>query len=238
MNPNWQYELYIDTTPTAVNHTWAQLGGGLENFQQALNEVIKQVQYLNGAGWGESQVLGAAPSITLDGQRKVGNSAQDYIFDSDVQYAFGSARDTYLKIVEPSGRQIVWECTIVRANASGGPAVDGDAVAVEIHTKGAPVITEDTDVIGVLYVVSQEGLVSGSTQLYVNPPITGGNSYVYKTAAYVTLPGKGDDLSSGWTAWNGTDEIAATTGNEIVVAEVDGATLAVKAGKQTVYSLA
>lgn len=236
MNSNWEYGLYIDTTPAGVDRTWAALGAGIENVSRAMNAVIQQVQYYADRGWGRSRVHGAAPTISLTGQRVVGDVAQDYIFSTDVQYAFGSARETNIKVVEPGGREIVQAVTIAEADESAGESANGNAISITLHTNGAPVITESGEVIGILAVVSLAGVAAGSTRLYINPLLTGGNSYVYRTGAYVPLPAYGANLSSGWTAWNGEDEILATSGNQIVVAEIGATSLAKKAGKATVIA--
>ena len=44
--------------------------------------------------------------------------------------------------------------------------------------------------------------------------------------------------TSGYTNWNGTDEITATTGQKIVVVEVDSENKAKKGGQATVTSKA
>lgn len=93
--------------------------------------------------------------------------------------------------------------------------------------------------IGVLSVQSIAGSDTGDTMIVVTPVKDSGNTYVYKTGASVTLPAYDevcDTSSGGWTAWNGTDEIAATNGQQIVVAEVAAGNKARKAGKATVVS--
>ena len=93
--------------------------------------------------------------------------------------------------------------------------------------------------IGVLSVQSVAGSDTGDTMIVVTPVKDRGNTYVYKTGASVTLPAYDevcDTSSGGWTAWNGTDEIAATNGQQIVVAEVAAGNKARKAGKATVVS--
>lgn len=88
-----------------------------------------------------------------------------------------------------------------------------------------------------LTVTSTAGSSSGKTKITVVPAIESGHSYVYKAGEGVALPVSGEDCSS-WTDWNGTDDITATTGNAIVIAEVDGADKAVKAGSATVTAKA
>ena len=62
-----------------------------------------------------------------------------------------------------------------------------------------------------------------------------GNSYKYKVDAAV--PVAGADCSA-WTDWNGTADITAATGKTLVIVEVDGNGLAVKAGSVTVTAKA
>ena len=78
---------------------------------------------------------------------------------------------------------------------------------------------------------------SGKTKITVSPTLTAGNSYKYKVADNATLPAVGQSVKS-WTAWNGTDEIAAATGKEICVVECDSAYRAVKGGVATVTAKA
>ncbi len=81
--------------------------------------------------------------------------------------------------------------------------------------------------------------VVGKTAITVTPVKEAGNSYVYKTASAVALPMYDDVLTTGWTAWAGVIELTATTGDEIVIAEVTTSDkLARKAGKDTVISKA
>lgn len=93
---------------------------------------------------------------------------------------------------------------------------------------------------GGLTVTSVAGTASGDTKITVNPAKATGNSYVYKTASEVTAPKVADhcDTTTGYTAWNGTADITATTGNKIVIVEVDEDGLAIKAGIATVTAKA
>lgn len=112
--------------------------------------------------------------------------------------------------------------------------LDSEADA-EAYVKGLLGIENPNPTLGTLTVSSAAGSTAGQTAITVQPTITQGNHYVYQTGASVTLPAEyGADVSSGWTAWNGTDEITATTGNEIGIVEADSGNKAVKAGKTTV----
>lgn len=86
-------------------------------------------------------------------------------------------------------------------------------------------------------VVASAAGVTGKTAITVNPgKLVAAHTYVSKTAESVDLPAYGAALTTGWTAWDGTAEITATTGHEIVIAEIDAANKAVAAGKATVVS--
>lgn len=93
--------------------------------------------------------------------------------------------------------------------------------------------------IGELTVNSVAGTsASGKTKVTVSPSLSAGNSYKYKTASSVTVPEVGAECKSGYTAWDGVSEITATTGNKILIVEVDANNKAVKAGSATVASKA
>lgn len=109
----------------------------------------------------------------------------------------------------------------------------------EAAIKKALGIAGTNPTLGVLTVSSAEGTETGETKITVTPPKSNNNHYVYKTGATVDLPADyGADVSSGWTAWNGTDDIAAATGNEIGIVEADAGNKAVAAGKTTVTAKA
>ena len=84
-----------------------------------------------------------------------------------------------------------------------------------------------------LTVISLAGTEAGQTVITVSPAMTNGNSYKYKTAETVAFP-ESDDPTADYTAWDGASEIAATTGNEILIVEVDGTGAVKNAGKATV----
>lgn len=92
--------------------------------------------------------------------------------------------------------------------------------------------------LGELTVNSVEGATVGNTKITVTPTIEEGHSYKYKVASNPTMPTYDQVCSSGYTNWNGTDEITATTGQKIVVVEVDSDNKAKKTGEATITSKA
>ena len=143
------------------------------------------------------------------------------------------------------GETIEWQTTELTANVMRDDAakhawqmqstpMDTEADA-EAAIKDALNITNPSPTLGTLTVSSAAGSTTGETSITVTPAITYGNHYVYQTGASVTLPSTyGTDVSTGWTAWNGMDDIAATTGNEIGIVEANAQNQAVAAGKTTV----
>lgn len=74
--------------------------------------------------------------------------------------------------------------------------------------------------IGTFAVTSEAGAV-GKTVLTVDDVLEVGMKYKYKTAATVADPTLDAVLTTGWTAWDGVEEITATSTHNIVVAKVD-----------------
>lgn len=92
-----------------------------------------------------------------------------------------------------------------------------------------------TPILGSLTVSSVVGATDGNTKLTVTPPLSVDHVYVYKTGSGLTIPSYDEDLFL-WTSWNGTDDIPATHGADLIVAEVTVEGKARKAGITTVVS--
>lgn len=113
----------------------------------------------------------------------------------------------------------------------------GALVDLLVNPVSPDTMPEGTAALGGLTVVSVAGASSGETAVYVNPGKAPGNSYKYVTGeAPLEYPAYG--TAPAGTAWNGTDEISAATGNEIMVIECNSAGNAVKAGVATVTAAA
>lgn len=235
---NYNYKVEIDITPSS-DPTWAEMYAGWKNLKESLNEVLHQATYFGDGGWGSTDVTGGQMTTTLAGVRMTGDAAQDYIFSNAVRYNWGSARKTNLRITAPDGAMVLWPITLAKIENSSGDANGAGDISVDLHGNGAPEVISGGLVIEPLVVVSVEGSLSGDTAIYVNPAIEAENSYKYKTAASVDIPVLDTVLTTGWTTWDGLAEITASTGNQIVIAEVETATnKAKKAGKAVVTALA
>lgn len=75
--------------------------------------------------------------------------------------------------------------------------------------------------LGTLTLTSVAGAESGDTAVTVAEDLGSGHVYLYKTAAEATLPALDAVLSEGYTLWDGVSDITATTGDDILIVEVD-----------------
>lgn len=121
--------------------------------------------------------------------------------------------------------------------------LDSDAATaltgIKVKTSPAVVRPSVFGKFDTLTVESEAGTAVGDTKLTVaGHTLDSGESYVYKTHATVAPTVKlGDDLT-GWTAWDGDDDITATTGHKITVAVKGADGKAVAAGSTEVTSKA
>ncbi len=88
-----------------------------------------------------------------------------------------------------------------------------------------------------LTVAAIAGTEVGDTAITVTEPLTEGCTYKYQTGAGLEVPALDDDLSE-WDDWDGESDIAATIGEDIIIAEVALGGLAKAAGKTTVVARA
>lgn len=234
------YKLTAEVGISNVGGTWtyAPLSNGIDNIAEALNEIVQEYQFLSNQGFGQDHVTGMHPVFTFSGRRILGDAAQDYI--ASVKYKMDTDRESSFRIsyVDASSGTnvtplVTVDCTFKNIqDIAGGAATDDSVFSVDISFKGAPTLN-NVGVLPALKVVSVAG-TTGKTSIYVNPALTGTDTYVYKVAAAVTLPTLGVAPGSGWAAWNGTDQITAVTGNQIGIVEVSTGGLSVKGGLATV----
>lgn len=83
-------------------------------------------------------------------------------------------------------------------------------------------------------VTSVAGGTSGSTSISVEPTLTSGNSYKYKSGLNPAMPDYGTTCTTGYKTWDGMSEITVATGQKIVVVEVSDDNKCMAAGMITV----
>lgn len=136
---NYDIKAELDVTPSGTEPTWADIGVMTKNVTQALNEVLYQATYLADGGYGSTEVTGGQYTVTFTGDKKDGDPVSDYIFDPDVQYKWGSARKTQLRLTKGT-QTITWQVTLANITDAGGDANQPNAVTLTIHGNGKPVI--------------------------------------------------------------------------------------------------
>lgn len=106
------------------------------------------------------------------------------------------------------------------------------------YLDGIAVVTvQGIGTLGTLTVSSAAGTASGTTKLTVTPAKASGNSYKYKAASAATPVVYGQNVQT-WTAWDGTADITATTGQVVTVVECGSDYKAKSAGNATVTAKA
>lgn len=86
--------------------------------------------------------------------------------------------------------------------------------------------------IGAIAVASSAGTAVGSTKITVTPAVTEGNHYMYMVGTGLVLPyyDQSTGAEEGYTAWDGSADITAATGQQILIVETDENDNAKKAG--------
>lgn len=88
-----------------------------------------------------------------------------------------------------------------------------------------------------LDVNSEAGTTSGKTKITVTPEKTVENTYVYRIGADPQPPYFDAVCTSGYTTWDGTEEITAKTGDKILIVEITKDKKARKAGVTSVTAM-
>lgn len=235
MDINYQYGFFVDITPNAATPTYAEVSEGINNFEKTMNETVKSFNFLSGQGWGSTEVTGGQLQVKFTGDRVRGDAAQDFIYDPARRYSFGDTRKTRFKITSPGGYAVTGQCTLAKVDSKGGDSDASTAITFEVHFNGKPVITPG---MGALNIVSEEGTTTGKTKIFVNPMLSVGSAYSYKTGASVQIPDYGT-IPTGFTTWDGVAEITATSGDMICLCEISASTgKAIKAGTAIITSKA
>lgn len=141
---NYETEIYINTTPKSEMPTWESLAALTKNMSQSLNEVLYQAAYYADKGWGSTEVTGGQLTLTLTGDCKNGDPASDYILSEKVQYNFGDARKTHIKL-KRGKKYIIWPVTLANITPAYGDAGQPNALTVTVHGNGKPALAEETE---------------------------------------------------------------------------------------------
>ena len=129
----------IDTSGTPDTPVYAPLGAGINNVEPGNNEEVAQDKYLNGGGFGESDVIGAQLILAFTGHRNYSDAAQNFIFEKLL--SLGSSRRVNFRWTQPNGDVLEGDCTIANISGPSGDAGAKGEVGFEIHFNGVPELT-------------------------------------------------------------------------------------------------
>lgn len=127
---------------TAAPSTYSLVAGGINNVEPSNNEELAQDKYLDGGGFGETDVIGAQLTLAFTGHRKYGNAAQDFIYSKSL--SLGTSRRTTFRWTQPDGSVFTGDATIANINGPSGDAGAKGEISFEIHFNGEPTYTPPT----------------------------------------------------------------------------------------------
>lgn len=247
---------YINTTPNTASETWTFMGKGFNSLNENPGAQMDEKTYISDTT-STSSVKSYKTQFPYDCDVIKDQVAAMYLYNIGRNHAIGlDAESDYVKVdlYDPCvvGSKQFFKARKFRVciEVSGAAGAGGEAMVStgNLNTVGDPIFgyfdtvtkkfTEGdyTETLGALTVASAAGATTGKTAITVAPILTGGNVYMYKTAAVVTAPLLDTDLQSTYTIWNGSSEIVAVTGDKIGIVEVNSAFLAKKFGIATVTS--
>jgi hypothetical protein len=134
-----EHKFDINTVPGSAPGTYASLKAGIKNVAIKNNEKLDQATYLDGNGFGSTDVIAAQMTLAFTSDRKIGDPAQDFIFSKAM--SIGTARHTQFKWTLPDTSMFQGECTIANVEGPTGDAGSKGEFKFEIHFNGAPTYT-------------------------------------------------------------------------------------------------
>jgi hypothetical protein len=129
-------------TGNDVTPVWSAVAGGINNVEPANNEELAQDKYLDGGGFGETDVIAAQLTLAFSGHRKYGDAAQDFIFAKSL--TLGNSRRTEFRWTQPDGSVFEGNATIANISGPSGDAGAKGEISFEIHFNGLPEYTPAT----------------------------------------------------------------------------------------------
>jgi len=210
------YDLFeIDITPEGSSRTWKRLGKGISGFTPNLNENKDQTAYLDGNGWGSSEVIGKQLTFDATGHRVVGDDAQDYI--ASKYMALGDDLKTNFRAYDSRGVCKSGACTINNIVIGGGDAQGKKEFSFSIDINGQPTMTS-ASAAPALSATIAPGSVAGTTKFTATAGA--GNTLAYKLSA--STQGAYENGYPGMlTAYTSGDNISASVGQYLGMYELN-----------------
>ena len=212
---NFQDLFEINVTPESTA-TWARLAAGIMSADPSNNESVAQDNYLDGEGWGSSEVIGAQKTFAFTGHRVYGDTAQDYI--AGIQASLGSGRKTSFRYTDAQGNIVTKDCTIASIDFGGGDAGAKQDISFEIHLNGKPTETPASAAASLSSVVAA-GSATGTTKFTATAGASNTLGYRLRAASAGTI--YGSQYIDGYVAYTSGANIKASVGQYLQMFEID-----------------
>jgi hypothetical protein len=220
---NFQNLIELNTTPGATTATWARIASGISSFTPSNNENVDQTAYLDGDGFGSSDVIGMQKTYAFSGHRVVGDTAQDYIFN-DLQETLGDNRKTQIRHTDANGKIITGDCTVCNIVEGGGDANAKTEISFEVHINGKPEKTPATTAPELTATIAA-GATVGTTTATATAGTGDTLAYCLRSSA---LSPNGGAYIFGLTSYTSEAEIKASVGQVLNLFELDANSRVVK----------
>ena len=166
----------VDSTPLGSSRTWLKLAAGITSAVDSHNDSTDDTAYLDGGGYGNSDIIGKQYTLAITGHRIIGNPAQDYIMT--LQGEFGDDAKTYVRYTRPNGHRTQAYVTASEIVDAGGDANAKTDFSCNFKGCGAPTITQPTSAPALTATITT-GSVVGTTKFTATAnPLT--NTFAYK----------------------------------------------------------
>ncbi len=205
----------VDSTPLGSSRTWLKLAAGITSAVDSHNDSTDDTAYLDGGGYGNSDIIGKQYTLAITGHRIIGNPAQDYIMT--LQGEFGDDAKTYVRYTRPNGHRTQAYVTASEIVDSGGDANAKTDFSCNFKGCGAPTITQPTSAPALTATIAT-GSVVGTTKFTATPAAT--NTLAYK----LTSGAKTANLyahSVGLIPYTSGADIPAAKGQSLNMYELD-----------------
>jgi hypothetical protein len=228
---NFQQLLEIDITPTGATRTYKRVGAGIETAEKTNNDEVDQKQYLDGDGYGSSDVTGKQRIINCSGDRVFGDAAQDYI--AGLQSIVGDGLKTNVRYTAPDGSQFSGKCTIANIEEGAGSANEKMGFSFEIHVNGRP--SEIPAVTASALTITVAAGVAVATTSFT-ATAGAGNTLAYRLSAASLGLFNLNQYVDGYIDYISGADIKATAGQILTAFELDANKRLVKYAEHTLIS--
>ena len=206
----------VDTTPATSARTYVRLAKGITSAVDSHNDSTDDTAYLDGGGYGNSDVIGKQYTLAVSGHRVIGNPAQDYIVS--LQAEFGDDAKTWVRYTRANGHRTTAYVSATEIVDAGGDANAKTEFSVNFKGCGAPTIAPPTSAPELTASV-KAGTVVGTTTFTASPdPQT--NTFAYKLSSAAKTANRYAH-SVGLIAYSSGADIPAAAGQYLNMYELD-----------------